>query len=103
MDVRNCNTQIRRGKSVRGSSGDEVFLLNGVHRGGRPNAVRAVCAFTYGVPTGQLKPNPPGVEIEKFGYVKDNQKHAGKVIRNNGNYGHEKGQRDNKYGCDIIP
>ena len=34
---------------------------NGIHRGGRPTSVRAVCAFTYGVPTGQLTPNQPGV------------------------------------------
>ena len=35
--------------------------------------------------------------------VKDKQKHAGNITRNNGNYGHEKGQSNNKYGCDIMP
>ena len=53
-----------RGESVRGSGGDGAFSRNG-DRGGRPTTVRAVCAFTYGVPTGQLKPNPPaGIEVE---------------------------------------
>ena len=64
MEVRNCSTQKRGGNSVRGSSGDEVFSRNGVDGGGRPTAIRAVYAFTYGVPTGQLKSNPPGVEVE---------------------------------------
>ena len=39
---------------------------NGVHRGGRPTTVRAVWAFTYGVPTRQLKPDPQGAEVWKF-------------------------------------
>ena len=64
------------------------------NRGGRPTAVRSVCAFTHGVPTGQLQP--------KIGRNKDNQTHVGNIIRNNGNYGHEKGQRGNKYGCDLM-
>ena len=37
---------------------------NGVHRGGRLTAVRAVCASTHGVPTGQLKPDPQGPEVD---------------------------------------
>ena len=37
---------------------------NGVHRGGRPTAARTICAFTYGVLTGRLKPDPQGAEVE---------------------------------------
>ena len=102
MEVRNCSTQIRKGNSVRGSGGDDAFSRNGAHRGGCPTAVHAVCAFTYGVPTGQLKPNPPGVDV-KVWVNKNDQKHAGKTIRNNGNYGHEKGHKGNKHGCDLVP
>ena len=64
VEVRNCRTQIRRRNSVRGNGGDEAFSRKGVHRGGRPTAIRAVGVFTHGVPTGQLKPSPPGVEVE---------------------------------------
>ena len=45
-------------------TGMKRFRENGVHRGGRLTAVRADCAFTYGVPTGQLKPDPQGPEVD---------------------------------------
>ena len=64
VKVFNRRTQIRRGDSVRGNGGDEAFSRNGVHRGGRPNAVRTVCTFMHSVPTGQLKPDPPEVKAE---------------------------------------
>ena len=37
---------------------------NIVHRGGRPTAARAVYSFTYGAPTGQLKLDQQGVEVD---------------------------------------
>ena len=46
------------------ASGMKRSRENGVHRGGRPTAVRAVCASTYSVPTGQLKPDPQGIEVD---------------------------------------
>ena len=46
------------------ASGMKRSRENGVHLGGRPTAVRAVCAFTYSVPTGQLKPDRQWVEVD---------------------------------------
>ena len=60
------------------AAGMKRSLENDVHRGGRLTAVRAVCAFKYSVPTGQLKPVPQGAEV-KPGYDKHNQKDAGNI------------------------
>lgn len=46
------------------AAGMKRSLENDVHRGGRLTAVRAVCASTHGVPTGQLKPDPQGPEVD---------------------------------------
>ena len=70
---------------------------NGIHRGGHPTAIRAVCAFTYSVPTRQLKPDPQGADIDVW------EEPSGKHKRKHRSYGHETGQRDNKYACDILP
>ena len=45
----------------------------------------------------------PRHPYKKLPYNKDNEKAAGKIVRNKRNYGHDKGQRDDKYGWDIMP
>ena len=66
---RNSATVLRRYVEVTASgaaAGMKRSRENGVHRGGRPTAVRAVCSLTYGVPPGQLKPNRQGAEVEAW-------------------------------------
>lgn len=57
VKIRNHRTQILRGDSVRRRDGDETFSPNGVHRGGRPAAVRAVYTFVHRISARQSKPN----------------------------------------------
>ena len=52
------------GGSVRRRGGREAYSRNGVHLGGRPIAVRAVCTFMHSVPTGQLTQNPLEAKVE---------------------------------------
>ena len=56
------HAQTHRVNSVRRRGGGEAFSRTGVHRGGRPAAVREVCTFVHSVCTGLSKPNLLGIK-----------------------------------------
>ena len=102
MGVRNRRKQIRRGNSVRRCGGSEASSRNGVHRGGRPIAVRTVCTLMYNDPTGQLMPSPLEAKVlQKFGYNKDNTKPAARKVGDKYTLALRKRQTGNEDGCDL--
>ena len=64
---RNCTSLARRYVGVTASAaaaGVKRSLEKAFIEADDPTAARTVCTFTYNIPTGQLKPNSPGVKVE---------------------------------------
>ena len=91
-EARKCITQKRRANSVRGSGGDEAFSQKWRPSGLTPYRCPS-SLFTYGVPTGQLKPNRQGVDVDVWVETRGNYDNY------NGNYGHEKGRVTTRMGA----
>ena len=98
------HTQIHRVNSLRRRGGGEAFSPNGVHKGGRPAAIRRVCTFVHSVCTGLWKPNLLEVKVlKKFGYHTDKKPEGRVLTLRQINCALKEGTRGKKYGRDLMP